>query len=184
MDSQLLVCEASFYFSIAVVPRISPLARSSSNFFLVSSSKALISAMDIPYHLSNQQNTCRNEALDNISRIVRKYLSVKVCEQPFLCGVYECLHLVLEPPPLELDADELVAGHHWVSRGLVRKKINTMLFSLNLTIQSPFKGPLPVFSETKLAGSSSFLKSAALTGSLAMSIGTTVLSFNFFLSSS
>merc|ERR1719369_1664662 len=48
-------------------------------------------------------------------------------------------------------------------------------------IQSPFKGPLPVFSDTKLAGSSSFLKSAAFTGSLAISIGTTVLSFNFFL---
>jgi len=48
----------SSYFSIAAVPRISPLDLSSSSLFLVSSSSALMSSMVIPCHLSIQQKTC------------------------------------------------------------------------------------------------------------------------------
>ena len=44
---------------------------------------------------------------------------MKVCEQPFLCGVDDGLNLVLKPNNLELTADELVAGHHWLGCGLI-----------------------------------------------------------------
>ena len=46
------------HFSRAAVPLISPLALSSSSFRLVSSSRARMSAMVIPCHLSVQQNSC------------------------------------------------------------------------------------------------------------------------------
>ena len=43
---------------------------------------------------------------------------MEVCENPLLSRVDEVLHAVLQPPPLELDGDQLVGRHHRVHTAL------------------------------------------------------------------
>merc|ERR1719150_56106 len=54
------------YFSRAEVPLISPFSLSSSSFLLVSSSRALMSSIVIPCHLSVQQNSCLWKLVNNL----------------------------------------------------------------------------------------------------------------------
>lgn len=119
---------AGLYSSVADVPRTSPFWRISSSSFWVSSSIRLISSMVKPTHLSIQQNSWR----------------WKLVKIRFSCLWMKPSTLVCRPHHLNLTVTSLYAHMYGQS-----------VFSS--FFHSGLRGPLPVLSEWKRAGSSSDL---------------------------